>query len=225
MEEAVGHLSQPTPCWAQRRHLSWGDLSAASPQKWSGSRYKSFPHVVLTWNLAVADRNFLGSSCSGPARTKFPSHSLWRRRYRSWKLPLTVRCPSVCTATSPVQWLELPWACWGRVVLGSEGSCWQRVAAAAQEVISVHLSASPRGARMSPFMLSTKAFCFAIWRRVSFQEISPVTLEITHSRVLIACLQTGIWGARPTLWSDCIVSTIHSTFSQLKYRELKQVLL
>lgn len=42
------------------------------------------------------------------------------------------------------------------------GSCWQCAAAAAQEMIGVHLSASPRSARMSPFMLSTKAFCFAI---------------------------------------------------------------
>lgn len=66
-------------------------------------------------------------------------------------------------------------------MLGSEGSCWQCVAAAAQEVTSAHLSASPRGARMTPFTLSTKAFCFAIWRRVSFPDVAPVILEITHS--------------------------------------------
>lgn len=178
----MGHLSQPTPCWARRRLLCWGgSIPAASPQNWSGSRHKPFPHLVLTWNLAVDDPNFLASSCPGPARTKFPFHGLWHRRYRSWKLPLSVRCPRVCIAMSPVQWLELPWACGGGGVLGSEGAVGSVLQLLPRRWSVCICLQAPEVPGWAPLCSVQKLFALP-FREVSFPEVSPVILEITHSR-------------------------------------------
>lgn len=203
-EEAVGHTRQPASCSAQKDHLLlWASNCCQSPG-WPDSRHKSFPCLVLASDSAVTDPDFLALSnvLSGSLHGLSFSLKLCGTGSTSHESCHSVRWARLCTAVSPAQWPELP---------AKAEVCWVQ-----RELLAACCSCCPGGgqpasacrsesARVSLFVLNTTAFCFTIWRRVPFPEIFPVILEITHSRALWACLQTGIWGARPTLckWLHC----------------------